>query len=104
MNRRGLLLLRFLGLLLSIPYWDFLVLNQKEAHNMHGLPEEAFNSLLGFSSFESDTYTVELSFHVFSFNSLLGFSSFESLMVFLIGKKKFYMSFNSLLGFSSFES
>ena len=89
---------------LSIPYWDFLVLNQ-DAYSIEGdsvyLP---FNSLLGFSSFESAVANMYCVVFVDrSFNSLLGFSSFESSNSKKLRKNK-KLSFNSLLGFSSFES
>ena len=53
----NLTLLPVLGFLthihLSIPYWDFLVLNRL-SHLLFGLKKTfSFNSLLGFSSFES---------------------------------------------------
>ena len=38
---------------LSIPYWDFLVLNPNTVGKEVYVMEETFNSLLGFSSFES---------------------------------------------------
>ena len=63
-----------------------------------------FNSLLGFSSFESLALLLQLTALRFqTFNSLLGFSSFESIL-FDRGGVLLFLSFNSLLGFSSFES
>ena len=41
---------------------------------------KTFNSLLGFSSFESIFGVALAVFNVGSFNSLLGFSSFESMV------------------------
>ena len=40
---------------LSIPYWDFLVLNHNYKTWLGAFWEYTFNSLLGFSSFESFT-------------------------------------------------
>ena len=43
-----------LGLcMLSIPYWDFLILNRKHNTFFGGTHVGTFNSLLGFSNFES---------------------------------------------------
>ena len=52
----------------------------------------SFNSLLGFSSFESDLEVISnYIWHYISFNSLLGFSSFES-------AKPLYKLYNSYDG------
>ena len=39
---------------LSIPYWDFLVLKPKSVHYRQAIYMNTFNSLLGFSSFETE--------------------------------------------------
>ena len=88
----------------SIPYWDFLVLNHVQRRKKIGYERYAFNSLLGFSSFESRVEELSKIDGVKAFNSLLGFSSFESLTVRLLSYFIRRASFNSLLGFSSFES
>ena len=64
---------------LSIPYWDFLVLKHKR------ILYNEFDSFL-------------------TFNSLLGFSSFETYGVPPGAKQAVRTTFNSLLGFSSFET
>ena len=66
--------------MLSIPYWDFLVLNLYHLLSPP-FPKKAFNSLLGFSSFESSSPAIpRTSSPLTTFNSLLGFSSFESVI------------------------
>ena len=66
------------AIILSIPYWDFLVLNLCRVGKKAFTMLKAFNSLLGFSSFESGFFQVSYCVPVNAFNSLLGFSSFES--------------------------
>jgi len=92
-------------IILSIPYWDFLVLNQLLKLRVMNMEIETFNSLLGFSSFESNRELVLFAFDVVAFNSLLGFSSFESPPPTVrVTATMEWTAFNSLLGFSSFES
>ena len=94
----------FLLFCLSIPYWDFLVLNLPVLMNFSHHHSSSFNSLLGFSSFESNETRIVLDVQDLTFNSLLGFSSFESLPNISKALLKLSSAFNSLLGFSSFES
>ena len=69
-------------MILSIPYWDFLVLNPEALRYLIISYLKAFNSLLGFSSFESPLVVLLVRLRKLQpFNSLLGFSSFESYIV-----------------------
>ena len=67
--------------ILSIPYWDFLVLNRFIKLKVKRYRKRTFNSLLGFSSFESSGFAESFADIDESFNSLLGFSSFESYII-----------------------
>jgi len=73
---------------LSIPYWDFLVLNLTAVRRNLCTVANSFNSLLGFSSFESyENADFQVKIKV-TFNSLLGFSSFESIAAETMGHRR----------------
>ena len=57
---------------LSIPYWDFLVLNRRLLKLLSVLRYSTFNSLLGFSSFESFWLLLDFSAPSFSFQFPIG--------------------------------
>ena len=83
--------------MLSIPYWDFLVLNLFSASTFEEIVEYTFNSLLGFSSFESEPSGPASSSTLDPFNSLLGFSSFES-GSYTIALPKWWLDFQFPIG------
>jgi len=57
---------------LSIPYWDFLVLNLLRDFVTTPKGIFAFNSLLGFSSFESQTFLTKNSSFYLTFQFPIG--------------------------------